>query len=225
MREYFERMKELSDRIHKIILASLGVSNYYASHFEPGKFWLRLNEYQVSCDEASGSITLPAHADGPSITILHEDDVGGLQVLSKAGNWEEVKPTPNSFIVLIGDTLQVIFISSLLLFAILLLIILYTYILISLKCLKNCKQIKIHTFYYIFSNLDTISLYISVRGFIVRYISVEVQLLSKLERGFKVRKRLRKYIKYNKDKLSLLEQALTLTLFFTVYFIENNNKI
>jgi isopenicillin N synthase-like dioxygenase len=106
MREYFERMKELSDRIHKIILASLGVSNYYASHFEPGKFWLRLNEYQVSCDEASGSITLPAHTDGPSITILHEDEVGGLQVLSKAGNWVEVKPTPNSFIVFLGDTLQ-----------------------------------------------------------------------------------------------------------------------
>jgi len=106
MPECCERMKELSDQIHKIILANLGVSNYYASHFEHCKFWLRMNEYQVSCDEASGSITFPAHTDGSSITILHEDDVGGLQVLSKAGNWVEVKPTPNSFIIFIGDTLQ-----------------------------------------------------------------------------------------------------------------------
>jgi isopenicillin N synthase-like dioxygenase len=105
-REFFERMKELSDRVHKIILASLGVSNHYASHFDHCQFWLRMNEYQASCDEASGSIALPPHTDGSSITILHEDEVGGLQVLSKARNWVEVKPTRNSFIVFLGDTLQ-----------------------------------------------------------------------------------------------------------------------
>jgi isopenicillin N synthase-like dioxygenase len=106
MGEYFEKKKELCDRIHKIILASLGVSNYYASHFERCNLWFRMNEYQVRCDEASGSISLPVHTDGGSITILHEDEVGGLQVSSKAGNWVDVKPTPNSFIVFLGDTLQ-----------------------------------------------------------------------------------------------------------------------
>jgi isopenicillin N synthase-like dioxygenase len=120
MGEYFEKKKELCDRIHKIILASLGVSNYYASHFERCNLWFRMNEYQVRCDEASGSISLPVHTDGGSITILHEDEVGGLQVSSKAGNWVDVKPTPNSFIVFLGDTLQVSFISSLLIFVILL---------------------------------------------------------------------------------------------------------
>jgi len=106
MREYVESMKKLSDRIHKIILASLEVSNYYSSHFEHCNLVMRMNEYQVSYDEASGLVTLPAHTDGSSITILLEDEVGGLQVLSKAGNWVEVKPMPNSFIVFIGDTLQ-----------------------------------------------------------------------------------------------------------------------
>ena len=108
MREYFERMKELSDEIHKIILANLGVSNYYASHFEHCKRWLRINKYEATCDEVSGSITFPAHTDGTSITILREDEVGGLQVLSQAGNWLEVKPSPNSFIIILGDTLKVI---------------------------------------------------------------------------------------------------------------------
>lgn len=106
MREYFERMKELSDGIHKIILANLGVSNYYASHFEHCKRWLRINKYEATCDEVSGSITFPAHTDGTSITILREDEVGGLQVLSQAGNWLEVKPSPNSFIIILGDTLK-----------------------------------------------------------------------------------------------------------------------
>ena len=121
MREYFERMKELSDTIDEIILPSLGVSNHYASHFEDCKYLFRMNEYQVSCDEASGSIALPAHTDGNIFTILHQDEVGGLQVLSKTGNWVEVKPVPNSFIVFAGDILQVIFINCLVfLFAILL---------------------------------------------------------------------------------------------------------
>lgn len=106
IREYVERQKELSDTIHKIILANLGVSNYYASHFQHCNSLFRMNEYQVSCDEASGSIGLLPHTDGCSVTILHEDEVGGLQVLSKAGNWVEVKPRPNSFIVFLGDTLQ-----------------------------------------------------------------------------------------------------------------------
>ena len=120
MREYFERMKELSDTIAEIILASLGVSNHYASHFEDCKYLFRMNEYQVSCDEASGSIALPVHTDANIFTILHQDEVGGLQVLSKTGNWVEVKPVPNSFIVFAGDTLQVIFINCLVfLFAIL----------------------------------------------------------------------------------------------------------
>ena len=120
MREYFERMKELSDTIDEIILASLGVSNHYASHFEDCKYLFRMNEYQVSCDEASGSIALPAHTDGNIFTILNQDEVGGFQVLSKTGNCVEVKPVPNSFIVFAGDTLQVIFIHSLIfLFAIL----------------------------------------------------------------------------------------------------------
>lgn len=106
IQEYVERKKELSDSIHKIILASLGVSNYYASHFEHCDVWFRMNEYQVSCDEASGSIGLPPHTDGGTITILHEDEVGGLEVLSKPGKWVEVKPTSNSFIVFLGDTIQ-----------------------------------------------------------------------------------------------------------------------
>ena len=120
MREYFERMKELSDTIEKIILASLGMSNYYASHFEDCINQFRMNENQVSCDEASGSIAMPVHTDGNIFTILHQDEVGGLQVLSKTGNWVEVKPVPNSFIVFAGDILQVIFINCLVfLFAIL----------------------------------------------------------------------------------------------------------
>lgn len=106
IQEYVERMKEVSDRTNEIILATLGVTNHYALQFEQSQFMLRINEYRVSCDEASESITLPAHTDGSAISILHQDEVGGLQVLSKVGNWVDVKPMPNSFIVLIGDLLQ-----------------------------------------------------------------------------------------------------------------------
>ena len=117
MQEYLERMKELSVRIHKNILASFGMSHYYAPDC---KYRFRMNGYQVSCDEASGSIALPVHTDGNIFTILNQDEVGGFQVLSKTGNCVEVKPVPNSFIVFAGDTLQVIFINCLVfLFAIL----------------------------------------------------------------------------------------------------------
>jgi isopenicillin N synthase-like dioxygenase len=42
------------------------------------------------------------------LTILAEDDVGGLEVKRKTdGEWIRVKPTPDAFIINIGDIIQV----------------------------------------------------------------------------------------------------------------------
>lgn len=75
--------------------------------FENGMQSMRVN-YYPACLEADKVIGLTPHSDGVGLTILLQvSDVEGLQV-RKDGMWILVKPLPNSFIINIGDMLEVI---------------------------------------------------------------------------------------------------------------------
>lgn len=51
-----------------------------------------------------GQLRRGAHSDYGSMTILYQDDApGGLQVLTKAGEWADVPHRPGTFVVNIGD--------------------------------------------------------------------------------------------------------------------------
>lgn len=51
---------------------------------------------------------IDAHTDSTVLTTLHQDVVGGLQILSKDNRWLDVQPIPNSLIVNLGDMMQAI---------------------------------------------------------------------------------------------------------------------
>ncbi|GLJ12210.1 hypothetical protein SUGI_0186680 [Cryptomeria japonica] len=105
MEEFTCEMMEMSKKVHQVILASLGVGKYYASDFDHGKALFRMNMYEVPSELPSESYGLGPHKDGTSISILYGDGSSGLQVL-KAGNWVDVKPVPNTFVAMAGDTFQ-----------------------------------------------------------------------------------------------------------------------
>lgn len=47
------------------------------------------------------------HTDSDFLTILYQDQVGGLQLV-KDGKWVAVKPNPDALIINIGDLFQVL---------------------------------------------------------------------------------------------------------------------
>ncbi len=51
-------------------------------------------------------IGIGAHTDYGNLTILAQDDVGGLQVMNRDGQWVEGTPIAGTFVINIGDLLQ-----------------------------------------------------------------------------------------------------------------------
>lgn len=52
-----------------------------------------------------GSIRASAHSDINTITLLLGAEEGGLQVMTRAGEWVEVNPPPGCLVVNMGDML------------------------------------------------------------------------------------------------------------------------
>ncbi|KAG9459387.1 hypothetical protein H6P81_003895 [Aristolochia fimbriata] len=67
---------------------------------------LRVMTYSTQPTGDEFPIQLHAHTDKPLLTILCEDQVSGLEVLSKEGTWIPVSLSSNSFFFLVGDPLM-----------------------------------------------------------------------------------------------------------------------
>ncbi|KAK4774867.1 hypothetical protein SAY86_009802 [Trapa natans] len=100
---YCEAMKELSLEIMELLAVSLGVEKtHFRSFFEDSSSIMRCNLYPPCRNERLAMGTGP-HCDPTSLTILHQDQVGGLQVFA-GGRWLTVKPCRSAFVINIGDT-------------------------------------------------------------------------------------------------------------------------
>ncbi|GLJ47809.1 hypothetical protein SUGI_1009740 [Cryptomeria japonica] len=97
--DYTCGVEELTINIIKAILRSYGVSKYYSSFQFEGH--LRMNYCNSSPNEKGGCTT---HTDQNCIVVMYEDNMGGLEVKSKAGKWVDVKPLDNSLMVFMGDS-------------------------------------------------------------------------------------------------------------------------
>lgn len=83
--------------------------NLPEDHFDPmfgeASCHLRVVHYPPQPASAldNNQIGAGAHSDWGALTLLAQDDAGGLQVRNVAGEWVFAQPVPGSFIVNIGD--------------------------------------------------------------------------------------------------------------------------
>ncbi|XP_057735762.1 gibberellin 20 oxidase 1 [Arachis stenosperma] len=101
--KYCEAMSNLSLGIMELLGMSLGVGkSYFREFFEENNSIMRLN-YYPPCQKPDLALGTGPHCDPTSLTILHQDQVGGLQVYVD-DQWHSVTPNFNAFVVNIGDT-------------------------------------------------------------------------------------------------------------------------
>ncbi|PIN24260.1 Iron/ascorbate family oxidoreductase [Handroanthus impetiginosus] len=108
--KYCEAMKNLSQAIFELLAISLaGVDRYhYCKFFEDSVSMMRMNNYPP-CKEDGLTLGTGPHTDPNSLTILHQDQVGGLEIFSD-DKWQAIRPRHDAFVVNIADTfMQVLF--------------------------------------------------------------------------------------------------------------------
>ncbi|XVE49139.1 hypothetical protein DITRI_Ditri01bG0058300 [Diplodiscus trichospermus] len=106
--EYVEELEKLSYKLMELIALSLGLpADRFNGFFKDQTSYGRLNHY-APCPGPDLALGLGRHKDSGALTIVAQDDVGGLEVKRKSdGEWIRVKPTPDAFIINVGDIMQV----------------------------------------------------------------------------------------------------------------------
>lgn len=79
---------------------------FHAFFQAPNTTRMRLNHYAV-CPCPELVLGVGPHKDSGGITILAQDDVGGLEVKTKDGKWMKVLPDPAALVVNVGGLFQV----------------------------------------------------------------------------------------------------------------------
>ncbi|XVF71988.1 hypothetical protein PTKIN_Ptkin12aG0084800 [Pterospermum kingtungense] len=98
--------KKLALRILELISEGLGLESGYLGNKLSEALGIAVNHYPP-CPDPSLTLGISKHCDPNLITILHQEDVSGLQVY-KDGEWIGVEPLPNAIVVNIGNQLQII---------------------------------------------------------------------------------------------------------------------
>ncbi|XP_057511894.1 jasmonate-induced oxygenase 4-like [Actinidia eriantha] len=105
--EYSTHMKALAQMLLSLMSESLGLPS---SRIEEvvGEFYQNITvSYYPPCPQPELTLGLQAHSDMGAITLLIQDDVGGLQVL-KDGEWINVHPFSDAIVVILADQTEVL---------------------------------------------------------------------------------------------------------------------
>lgn len=102
---YTKQVSELDKLVTRMLFESYGADKYYDSHIESTSYLLRLNGYRVKQNNERSVLGAMPHTDASLISILQQNEVQGLEVLSKDGAWFSVNFPPSSFVVMAGDAL------------------------------------------------------------------------------------------------------------------------
>lgn len=105
-----ELMSEVGMELLRGIAVSLQLpEGYFDEPFQGSPAWMgKLVHYVGGVVEAAGDQGVGSHADYGFVTLLLQDDVGGLEVLPPgAAAWVPVEPLPGALVVNLGEMLEV----------------------------------------------------------------------------------------------------------------------
>ena len=104
---------ELLSTVGAELLSALSVAlglpeDHFAELFEGTPAWMAKLVHYVGGDGGAGGQGVGSHADYGFVTLLLQDEVGGLEVLPRGrSEWVPVEPIPGALVVNLGEMLEV----------------------------------------------------------------------------------------------------------------------
>lgn len=102
------KMRELSLLVLKMVVEGFGLPQRYNLEVEQlnSNNNTRLTKYKLPEDNMDSEIALAPHSDKCTLSLICDNGVQGLQVMSKTGNWVDVNIPQNGFVVQVADALK-----------------------------------------------------------------------------------------------------------------------
>ena len=108
---YYLAIDALSHEMGNIAAMALGLeADFFARRVDKAIATLRCNWYRRNANEVTlpdDQMALGAHTDYGILTVLMADPTPGLQVIARDGQWHDVLPLEEGFVVNTGDALAV----------------------------------------------------------------------------------------------------------------------
>ncbi|KAK6914071.1 Isopenicillin N synthase-like, Fe(2+) 2OG dioxygenase domain, partial [Dillenia turbinata] len=107
MFEYINHAKNLGGTLLDLLSEALGLEPGHLRGMECDKGRIFVCQYYPSCPQPELTLGVSNHSDPSFLTILLQDQIGGLQVLHE-NQWVNVQPIAGALVINTGDLLQII---------------------------------------------------------------------------------------------------------------------
>ncbi|KAK4784516.1 hypothetical protein SAY86_018884 [Trapa natans] len=108
LQEYGTHMGRIATSLFHIVdeVLNLQPKMKRGSYLSESTGFVRVYRYP-HCSQQISHLGMDVHTDSSMLTILCQDDVGGLKVIRDA-NWTPVRPIPSTLVINLGDMMQVV---------------------------------------------------------------------------------------------------------------------